>query len=675
MFPRRTNSLALHCLGGACLFFLAASARGQTQRSPQDLSNLSIESLMNVEVTSVSKREQKLSQAAAAIFVITQEDIRRSGATNIPDLLRMVPGLEVAQIDASTWAISSRGFNGSFANKMLVLVDGRSVYSPLFSGVFWDSQDMILADIERIEVIRGPGATVWGANAVNGVINIITKNSADTQGGALSLGGGNLLHAFGEVRQGGKIGASANYRVYGKYFNIADSIAPLGQTVSDHWQAGRAGFRLDWKSSSRDALLLEGEMYAGQTHQTTTRLVSFSAPFFKTFVDQTSEAGGNALARWTRTLSNKSDLSLQVSFDRTNRSSAIFGENRNTVAADFQHHFLQGARQEFVWGLSYRYTSDGFGSRFGIFLDSTPLGLSTYSAFVQDQISLVANRLFLTVGSKFEHNAFTGVEYQPSARVLWALNYRQTVWGAVARAVRTPARIDRSVKLDLSGFTGPGGLAAIVEISGNPKFHSEDVLAYELGYRLSVSERISFDLASFYNRYQNLRTSETGAPFSETQPAPVHLVIPVLFENRAHGRTYGTELSINWQVAKSWRLSPGYSLFYEELAADPSSTDSGVGRTRSDPRNQFQLRSSLGPLKGVELNSAFYFVGKLPDQLVSSNSRFDSQLAWHAKPWLDLSLVVQNAFKASHQEFGSTQLGQHATLVPRSVYGEIRWRY
>ena len=675
MFPRHTNSLALHCLGGACLFFLVASARGQTQRSPQDLSNLSIESLMNVEVTSVSKREQKLSQAAAAIFVITQEDIRRSGATNIPDLLRMVPGLEVAQIDASTWAISSRGFNSSSANKMLVLVDGRSVYSPLFSGVFWDSQDMILEDIERIEVIRGPGATIWGANAVNGVINIINKNSADTQGGVLSAGGGNLLRGFGEVRQGGKIGASASYRVFGKYFNSAHFAALPGDTANDQWQSGRAGFRVDWKSSPRDALLLEAEMYSGLTHQTTTRLVSFSAPLMRTFFDKTSEAGGDALICWTRALSNASDLSLQVSFDRTSRSSAIFGENRNTFDVDFQHHFLPGPRQEFVWGLSYRYTSDGFGSRFGIFLDSTPLGLSTYSAFVQDQFTLVADRLFVTLGSKFEHNAFTGFEYQPSARVLWAVNRRQAIWGAISRAVRTPARTDRSVELDLRGFTGPGGLAEIVEVSGNPKFRSEDVLAYELGYRLSLSERISFDLASFYNRYQNLRTSEQGTPFFETAPPPQHLVIPISFANKAHGRTYGTEISINWQVAKSWRLSPGYSLFYEELAPDPSSTDSSVGRTGSDPRNQFQLRSALGPIHGLELNSAFYFVGKLPDQSVPSYSRFDSQLAWHAKPWLDLSLVVQNAFKANHQEFGPTQLGPHATLVPRSVYGEIRWRY
>src|ERR1700693_28271 len=345
---RRVLGVGVVLFLAALLLFSAIGAMAQTQGSPDDLSKLSIEALMNVEVTSVSKREQKLSQAAAAIFVITQQDIRRSGATNIPDLLRMVPGLEVAQINANTWAISSRGFNSPFANKMLMLIDGRSVYSPTFSGVFWDIQDTILEDIDRIEVIRGPGATVWGANAVNGVINIITKKAADTQGAMLTVGGGNLLHGIGEVREGAKIGSAAAYRVYGKYFDNTHYIAPSGQDARDKWQMGRAGFRVDWNSSARDTVMVEGEMYGGKTGQTVTRFVSLTAPFTQTFTDQTSLAGGDGLARWTRTISKTSDMSLQVYFDRTNRNNAIFGENRNTFDLDFQHHFAPGEREDLV---------------------------------------------------------------------------------------------------------------------------------------------------------------------------------------------------------------------------------------------------------------------------------------------------------------------------------------
>ena len=671
----RWRAFVLEFVKCVALVFLCGT--GAVAQAPaEDLSRLSIESLMNVEVTSVSKRGQKLSQSAAAIFVITQDDIRRSGATNIPDLLRMVPGLEVAQINASIWAVTSRGFNGPFANKMLVLIDGRSIYSPAFSGVFWDIQDAVLEDIDRIEVIRGPGATVWGANAVNGVINIISKKAADTQGGLLAVGGGNLLHGFGEVREGGKSGAAAFYRVYGKYFRDTHFAAPSGGNASDKWQMGRAGFRVDWSSSSRDVLMFEGEMYGGQAWQNETRFTSLTPPFVTTFADQTSLAGGNALVRWTRNLSGTSDLSLQVYFDRTNRNNAIFGENRNTLDLDFQHHLKPAERQDLVWGAGFRRTADRIGSRFGLSLSPGSQGLSTSSAFVQDQFSLAGDHLFLTVGSKFEHNAYTGFEYQPSGRLLWKLARGQALWGAVSRAVRTPSRSDRSVDFDLFAMPGLFGTAVVVAVQGNPKSRSEDLLAYELGYRVEVSDRVSLDVAGYYNDDRNLQSVELGVPFLETNPLPPHIIVPETFGNSYRGHTYGVEIAGNWQVTNRWRLSPGYTFLRQVLIQGAASNDTTTALAAGDnPRNQFQVRSVVGPFHGFEFNSALFVIGKLPNQRIPLYSRFDSQLDWQVNPSLDLSFVVQNAFKSRHQEFGSTQLGQPASLIPRSAYGEIRWRF
>lgn len=672
--PPCLSGVLRHALG--VLLFAALAGPVWSQQRQPDLTDRSLEDLMNIEVTSVSKKEQRLSHTAAAVFVITQEDIRRSGATTIPDLLRMVPGVDVAQIDANKWAISIRGFNDRFGTKLLVLVDGRTVYSPLFSGVYWDTLDTLLEDIERIEVIRGPGASVWGANAVNGVINIITKHARETQSGLLTAGGGNQELGFGAFGYGGALGEKAYYRFYTKYFNRNHFDALPGQVASDDWQIGHSGFRLDWAASGRDSLTVEGDIYGGATGQTISQLVSFSPPFRQEVHDTTELAGGYALTRWTRTLSGKSDMSLQFYFDRTNRDEATYGENRNTYDLDFQHHLRWGERQDIVWGLGYRFTSDEIGTRLGLTATPQSLGIKLFSAFAQDEISLISNRLSLTLGSKFEHNDFTEFEIQPTARLMWTPHPQHAIWGAVSRAVRTPSRAEETVQFITSIIPGPGGINDWVTVFGNPAFRSEELLAYELGYRLQPVSQLSLDIATFYNRYSNLRTGEQGAPFLRAVPPPLHVVIPVSFGNQMHGETSGVEIAMNWSVTHRWKLSPGYSWFHEVLRLDPTSTATSAPQQAGDnPKHQFQARSSLSLLHNLDLDTALYYVGGLDHQRVPDYSRFDARLAWRPSESVEFSAVVQNAFKKHHQEFGNTELNEQATLVPRSAYVKLTWRF
>ena len=313
---------------------------------------------MNIKVTSVSKREQSLSRTAAAMFVINQEDIRRSGATNIPDLLRMAPGVDVEQIDANAWAISVRGFNSRYSNKVLVLIDGRTVYTPSFSGVFWEHLDMPLENIERIEVIRGPGATVWGANAVNGVISIFTKSAKDTKGGLVTAGGGSQVRALGLAQYGGTAGKDGSYRAFGKYFDIGNSAMPDGSTAADHWMRGHGGFRTDWDLSPRDSLMVQGDLFANQASQ--TRRSGFVAtPFDRIFNQSLDATGGDVLARWDHTLAGGSQTSFQTYFDTYRRTDMGLPEILKTFNLDFQHHIEVGDRHDIVWGLGYRVSSSG----------------------------------------------------------------------------------------------------------------------------------------------------------------------------------------------------------------------------------------------------------------------------------------------------------------------------
>jgi iron complex outermembrane receptor protein len=624
--------------------------------------------------------ETTVGGSPAAVYVLTEEDIRRSGQRSIPDALRMVPGLDVARIDSNKWAISSRGFNGRFANKLLVLMDGRSVYTPLFSGVFWDERDTMLDDIERIEVIRGPGATLWGANAVNGVINIISKKAQDTQGFLLSGGGGSEERGFGALRYGGKIGDDAYYRVYVNYFNRASGDQPSGLEAADAWQVTRGGFRFDWNASCQDSVVLEGDIYGGNLGDTLTS-PTLTFPFKQTFNEKYTISGEYVLGRWTHVFSDTSNMSFQCYYDRTHRDEpALIQEERDTVDLDFQHRFALTCRQEIVWGLGYRLTTDHIIGSPIVTFDPGSRTDNLFSSFVQDDLTVVKDQLHLIVGTKLEHNDYTGFEIQPGVRLLWTPNKQQTIWTSVARAVRTPSRAEANARINTSVFPPnaifPGSPVTLASFFGNSDFVSEELTAYEAGYRVSPIETLSLDFAGFFNDYQHLRTGEPAIPFLELSPPPPHLVAPFLLGNKLQGETYGVEIAGSWKPADDWKVHASYTLLETNLRRDRTSQDVIPNRDLGKgPHNQFNVRSFWDLTKRLEFDTALYYVDNLPDQNVHSYVRLDTRVGWHPRQNLELVLGLQNLLTARHQEFGPTFIDTLPTPAERSIYGMIRWRF
>jgi iron complex outermembrane receptor protein len=645
----------------------------QTTSTPQkDLTSTSIEDLMNMEVTSASKKEQKLSQVAAAIFVITQEDIRGSGALSIPDLLRMVPGLDVAQINANTWAISARGFNLQFANKLLVLIDGRAVYSPLFGGVNWDTQDVPLEDIDRIEVIRGPGGTVWGANAVNGVINIITKKAADTQGGLVTAGGGIHAKEFGTLQYGGKIKEGTGYRVFAKYLNDGHFPDLNGQDAYDGWHLLHGGFRADTILSKKDTLTTQGDIYTGKEGSTIVHSI-LSPPENITEQKLATLSGGNILARWDHMFSSRSDTTLQFYFDRYNRDGPEADEDRNTFDFDFQNHIVPGTRQDLIWGIGYRHTTDKtVGTIDQAFIPANQDG-DLFSVFIQDQITLRPNRVALYVGSKLENDYFSGLDYEPSARLAWTPSPRRTFWAAISRASRTPTRRDVGLDAALAALPGP----AVVALLGNPKMKSEHLIAYELGYRAQATDKFSLGLTMFFNSYHGLENIEPLPSFFDSSSVPPVLILPKTLDNKMYGTTGGLEAYAKWKITNRWTLSPGYSFLEMHLHTEPTSLDttSVMDAQGSNPGHQAQLRSH------VELSTRFawdanaYFVGPLPAQFVPAYTRLDSQLTWRLAERVQLSVIGQNLLEDHHVEFNDQFQSVNSSQIKRSAYAKITWQF
>jgi iron complex outermembrane receptor protein len=626
------NSVPADCAG------TEANLSGQ---SSQDLTEWSLEKLLDTKVTSVSKKEERLSEAPAAIHVISQQDIRRSGVMSIPEALRLAPNLHAAQVDSSQWAIGARGFNSYVANKLLVLIDGRSVYTPLYAGVFWDVQDTLLEDIDRIEVISGPGATLWGANAVNGVINVITKSAKETQGALLLGGGGTEWRGFGGVRYGGQLASNVHYRVYAKYFDHASTVLTNGSSANNPWSKGQGGFRVDWDLSENDLVTFQGDIYDGRMDR----------PYVGTqFGDNSKITGGNLIGRWSKAFSQDSDLKLQFYHDRTRRRfTAGFDEDLSTYDLEFQHRFPVGQRNDIVWGANYRLHEDNVEGSALLAFAPPELSRQLFSAFAQDEIELVENRLHLTLGSKFEHNDYTGFEVQPSARLAWRLSERQTVWSAVSRAVRTPSRFDTDLRI-------PGAPPHL--LTGNSDFVSEELLAYELGYRVRPSDKLSLSLSVFYNDYDDLRSFEPTSPFT------------YVFANGLEGRTYGAEISGVYQVRDWWRLQAGYAFLEKDLVRKSGSLDptQGTGEA-NDPDHQFSLHSSMDLPGNLELDAGFRYVDSLPLPVVPSYVELDVRLAWRPARNVELSVVGQNLLDNHHTEF------RPGTEIQRSVYGKVTWRF
>jgi iron complex outermembrane receptor protein len=654
---------------------LAIPGPAQSPSLP-DLTQFSLEDLMNVQVTSVSKREQKLSKAGAAIYVISQEDIRRSATASIPDLLRMVPGIHVAQINSHTWAISIRGFTDKYGDKVLVLIDGRSVYTPLTSGVNWDQQDVPFEDIERIEVIRGPGGTVWGANAVNGVINIITKSSKATQGGLVSAGAGSQKAVQGLLQYGGRIDTIGTYRLFGDYANLGDSPAPSGEAVTDGWHKAHAGFRSDWDLSPKDTLTFQGDLFESREAQTIDTVLVNDLPREVVFDDQITVAAGNVLGRWEHALSNGSGTTLQVYYDHYDRVERGLGETRNTVDVDFQHHLTLGPRNNVVWGAGYRVTTDNITPGYAILYVPSQYTDRLASAFVQDEIRL-APSLWLTLGAKLENNSYTGFEYEPSGQLVWNLNGRHTLWASASRAIRQPARADFYIRADIPG--GPvNGVAGVIELTGNPSRKAERMYDYEVGYRAQATGRLSLDLTAFSSYYHGLQTNEPEVSILAAGPAGPYVLTPILFADNAHAHNYGAEAFITWNATPRWRISPGYSFLQMQVAGDPSTMDPAPGEiVNESPKHQFQLRSFVNVTRRLEWDATVYQVGRLQDGGAGPTPaypRLDSRIGWRLGESLDLSIAGQNLLSAAHAEYHDTFSILHS-LTARSVFAKVTWRF
>jgi len=653
------------------------------QEKPRDLAEKSIEDLMNMEVTSVSKKEQKLSSVAAAIFVISPEDIRRSGATNIPDLLRMVPGLDVAQINGSTWAIGARGFNQQFSNKLLVMIDGRVVYTPNFAGVYWDTVNLPLEDIDRIEVIRGPGGSVWGVNAVDGVISIFTKKAGDTRGGLVEATGGNQVQGSGTVQYGGKLGTETDYRAFTNYFNNYHMQDLTGQSGVDGWHMLRAGFRTDSSISSKDSLTVQGNLYSGREGEFGFFLPSVTSPALVPISEQINLAGGFLQSTWHHQYSGRSDSNLQISYTRYTRGDPLEPETRGTLDLDYQHHLAWGQRQDLVWGLGYHYTTDNIGGSLTVFFNPPSRALEVFNSFLQDEIMLVPKQLYLTVGTKFEHNDYTGFEAMPSVRAAWTPSDHNMFWAAVSRALRAPSRNDTNLIVNLGGFPGPNGIPILIRFLGNPLFRDESLIAYETGYRTSVSGHLSIDLAAYFNDYDNLQTTEPSTSFFEPSPLPAHQVQSVMYQNLMHGEVHGFEIAANWKVNRRWSLHPGYALAKPHMHTDPSSADTQTGPfvEGSTTDNSIQLRSHFEFSGNLAWDVSAYYVEALDHQSPSANVRIpsitglDSGLTWKLGEGFSISVVGQNLLRDHHLEFedvfGSMQSGQ----VKRSAYAKITWQF
>ena len=659
--PHRGAVAALSALAVLLAGAAAADPAGESGATDA-LKKLSLDELVNVEVTTVSRHSEPLLHVPSAIQVITSEQIRRSGATTIAEALRLADNLDVARKNAHDWAISARGFNTALANKLLVMIDGRTVYTPLFSGVFWDAQNTLLADVERIEVISGPGGTQWGANAVNGVINIITKHARDTLGGYLEGAAGSSLQDQVGVRYGTQLAPGTFLRVYGEHFNFDDEQLADGASAHDRWHMSQAGFRADTELSPRQALTVQGDVYDGDEDLAGAT---------------TENSGWNLLGRWNYRGSDDTGANLQTYLDHTALRDPVpafslqghvlapagfLRDELDTFDIDFDYRWRASERQLLQWGLGYRHTHDDVTNAPALAFFPQTLDQNLYSAFVQDEISLT-HALSLTLGSKVEHNDYTGLELEPNARLRWDLGADTTLWAAVSRAVRTPSRIDR----DLSEPTPSAGL---VLLAGSDTFVSETVVAHELGIRSQLAAQVAGSLSLFYNDYDHIRS---------TSLTPT-TILPFFFQNNLHGETYGAELSVDYQAGPGWRLHAGVEPLHEHLRVNAGQFDLNAARNEiADPHDRAVLRSSWDLPHDLELDASLRWTAQREINngptigIVPSYWDADLRLGWRVSPRLDLSLVGQNLLHDRHAEYGFPDATR--IEIQRSVYAKAVWRF
>ena len=665
--PNRSRQLAILF----ALSLITTSSFGADQDQTADLGSLALEDLMKIEVSTVARKQQKMADVAAAVYVISQEDIRRSGATSIPEALRMAPGLNVARIGSSSWAISARGFNGRYANKLLVLMDGRTVYTPMFSGVFWNVQDTLMEDIERIEVIRGPGAAMWGANAVNGVINIITKSARDTQGNLAIAGAGNLERGFAGFRHGGQIDEDTHYRVYGKAFDRAAAESRSGNRLDDDWRGGRSGFRLDKKLAGGDRLTVQGDIYSLKVGETVHPYAVLTPPYGTPFAADDTAKGLNLLTRWQHRLDNQSEMTLQAYFDQAEFSAPKLSETLQTFDIDFQHRLAPSLRHDIMWGVNVRHIRSRASNTTDIAFSPESHAYTNFSLFLQNDIALIPERLRLTLGSKLEKPHFGGTELQPNVRLLWTPNGSHSVWLAASRASRTPSRgeTESRIAVTLVPSTPPLQVVTVP----NPDLEAEKLTAYEIGYRTLLTNRLSLDIAAFSNRYSDQSQWSVGAPEFLATPV-LHARIPLAYVNAgSETRTRGVEIVADWRPLDWMRLEASHTWLRVNAPA-PDGVNTYVAGT--SPTRQYALRWMMDLSANTQFDFWLRRVGKLKsqDQEIRAYTELDIRLGYAVNKNLDLSLVGQNLLDRRHAEFSETSIIP-VSYIPRSVYAKATWKF
>jgi iron complex outermembrane receptor protein len=652
---------------------LAAQTPPPTQRSGEaDLARLSIEELLNVEVTSVSRKEQRADTAPAAVSVITREDIRRSGIRTLPELFRLVPGVQVAQVNASNWAISVRGFNDVYSNKLLVLIDGRSIYNRAFSGVFWNAEDLLIDDIDRIEVVRGPGGAIWGANAVNGVINIVTKSAYETRGGLVRYGLGTFDRNEVSARYGGALGSAA-YRVFSQWSDHDETLTAPGIGAGDSNDVLTNGVRLDWQSGRRSVSFDGGFTVSDSTPLFT--VLTLPVPEVPVETNGTAmRHTGFVLGRFSQTFANGSSLQLQSFVNHRMVDDPNDRSSENTEDVDVEYHVKAGPRQDVVIGGGVRHTVEANKGTYNYTLVPATSRNAITNIFGQDEIA-ITDRLRLTLGSKLEHDTVTGFGVQPTARVGWDLvPGRQHVWGAISRALRTPSSIDLGAVVNYSATRAPDGTPVVVQVQGNPAFRVEELVDTEIGYRAKLHATLDIDVTAFRGHYDHLRTYEPQAPSFTTQPLP-HVIAPIRFANLANADSAGFETVAHWTPMRIWRLDASYSGFHIVSHVDPTSQDlTSLSRDGNAPMHQWQLHSSWWLGARAELNAGLFHVGRLRYFDVPAYTRADLRLEVKLSPSLSLIGVGQNLLTPSHVEYAPTEIGMLATRIPRSGGIHVVWR-
>lgn len=652
-------------------FASRAANRSQAQpisSSVQSLKSMSLEQLGNVRVTVLNKQPREVWRTPAAVYVLTHEDIERSGATSIPELLRLVPGLQVSRVQSGQWAVGIRGFGDQFSKNLLVLIDGRSVYTPLFEGVYWDVQDLVLEDIAQIEVILGPGAAIWGPNAVNGVINIITKPANSTRGAMVSVKGGGAVDRFiGAARIGFQPVRNFQFRVYAKGFNRGPELNPR-HSLYDRWRQERGGFRAGWQPTRRDRWMFEGAVYQGKTGAQTA-IGKFFPPEQFVSNQQQAVSGGNLVARWNRRLRG-SNLRLQAYFDRTNRRTSQFTETRNTFDLDFMDQISSFRRQDISLGAQFRESPSHFIQTVStVNFEPHRQNNWIYSLFLQDRFALVPDRLFLTLGSKFEDDSFSGWGVEPSARLLWNPSSHAAVWASVSRALRVPGRLDRD--LALIGNVTPSP-PVFVTILGDPHFRPPVLIGWQAGYRQLIWKSLYLDLAGFHNQYDGLEGIGQVSISVPTDPYP-YVSINAPWANSIKGVTDGFEIAPSWKPLSFWEIRGSYSYLHMKLHLAPGFTDADpiAAYEGSSPHRQARLQSVLDLPHGFEADADYRFVSALPAQDVKSYQTGNVRVAWRVSRHYQVEAVGRNLLQPSHREFMGNN--GNAVGIRRTFYGGLLW--